>query len=126
MSAGTRYCRARTGRGGSGSPCVRAATETVETDHGPFAFCRLHRGVLGTRGGITLDDGSCIANQGQRGYCWYPDARVGVAQTAEASVRSCRVCGRTEDDCSECVARTGEPCRWVGADLCSACAEVPR
>lgn len=36
-------------------------------------------------------------------------------------VRSCRVCGCTEDDCSGCIERTGEPCYWVAADLCSAC-----
>lgn len=35
--------------------------------------------------------------------------------------RSCRVCGCTDDDCSQCIAKTGEPCYWVGPDLCSAC-----
>jgi hypothetical protein len=33
----------------------------------------------------------------------------------------CRVCGCTDDDCSECIERTGEPCSWVEPDLCSAC-----
>jgi hypothetical protein len=37
------------------------------------------------------------------------------------AVRRCRVCGCTDDDCSDCVRRTGEPCRWVALDLCSAC-----
>jgi hypothetical protein len=36
----------------------------------------------------------------------------------------CRVCGCTDDDCSGCVERTGEPCYWVKSDLCSACAGV--
>ena len=36
---------------------------------------------------------------------------------------SCRVCGCTDDDCSGCVERTGEPCYWVEPDLCSACAQ---
>jgi len=44
--------------------------------------------------------------------------------------RTCRVCGCTEDDCRQCIAKTGEPCRWVEADLCSAClpppAQVPK
>ncbi|HRI54500.1 MAG TPA: site-specific integrase [Pseudomonadota bacterium] len=40
---------------------------------------------------------------------------------APAPVRSCRVCGCTDKDCSQCVARTGQPCRWVAEDLCSAC-----
>jgi hypothetical protein len=39
-------------------------------------------------------------------------------------IRSCRVCGCTDDDCSGCIARTGEPCYWVDTDLCSACAET--
>ncbi|MEN6425199.1 MAG: ParB N-terminal domain-containing protein, partial [Phycisphaerales bacterium] len=34
----------------------------------------------------------------------------------------CRVCGCTDDDCSQCVEATGEPCTWVEADLCSRCA----
>ena len=35
---------------------------------------------------------------------------------------ACRRCGCSDRDCSECVERTGEPCWWVEADLCSACA----
>lgn len=38
-------------------------------------------------------------------------------------VRQCRVCGCTQDDCSQCVAKTGTPCSWVEYDLCSACIE---
>ena len=38
------------------------------------------------------------------------------------NVRHCRVCGCTDDDCSQCIERTGEPCYWVEWDLCSACA----
>lgn len=33
----------------------------------------------------------------------------------------CRVCGCTDDDCSQCVEKTGEPCSWIERDLCSAC-----
>lgn len=36
--------------------------------------------------------------------------------------RRCRVCGCTDLDCRRCIAKTGEPCRWVEPDLCSACA----
>lgn len=35
--------------------------------------------------------------------------------------RTCRACGCTDTGCSGCVARTGHPCAWVEADLCSAC-----
>jgi hypothetical protein len=38
------------------------------------------------------------------------------------SVRRCRVCGCTDDDCRVCIQRTGKPCHWVSEDLCSACA----
>jgi hypothetical protein len=37
--------------------------------------------------------------------------------------RACRVCGCTDTDCRGCIERTGEPCYWVGRDLCSACVE---
>ena len=40
----------------------------------------------------------------------------------ERKVRRCRVCGCTDDDCRQCVEKTGHPCRWVEEDLCSACA----
>jgi hypothetical protein len=38
-------------------------------------------------------------------------------------VRRCRVCGCTDDDCHQCIEKTGVPCHWVEADLCSACAD---
>lgn len=37
------------------------------------------------------------------------------------TVRTCRVCGCTDQDCRQCIQKTGSPCYWVGADLCSAC-----
>lgn len=36
--------------------------------------------------------------------------------------RVCRVCGCTDDNCIQCVRKTGRPCHWVEEDLCSACA----
>jgi len=38
--------------------------------------------------------------------------------------RRCRVCGCTDDNCSQCVEQTGEPCHWVSPTLCSACIPV--
>ena len=35
--------------------------------------------------------------------------------------RKCRVCGCTDNDCSQCIEKTGGPCHWVEEDLCSAC-----
>jgi hypothetical protein len=37
-------------------------------------------------------------------------------------VRSCDVCGCTDDDCSECIEATGVACHWVEESLCSRCA----
>jgi hypothetical protein len=37
------------------------------------------------------------------------------------SERICRLCGCTDDDCRQCIEKTGKPCYWVEADLCSAC-----
>ncbi|MFO0887566.1 MAG: hypothetical protein U0790_00305 [Isosphaeraceae bacterium] len=42
----------------------------------------------------------------------------------DPDVRRCRECGCTDDDCSDCIERTGEPCHWVEANLCSACADA--
>jgi hypothetical protein len=39
----------------------------------------------------------------------------------KAKEQKCRVCGCTDDDCLQCVMKTGEPCHWVADDLCSAC-----
>lgn len=35
--------------------------------------------------------------------------------------RVCRVCGCTDDDCSQCIKAQGYPCYWVEPDLCSRC-----
>lgn len=51
-----------------------------------------------------------------------PERRV--EEPANTTLRRCRVCGCTDDDCSQCIEKTGEPCHWVEADLCSACAEA--
>jgi ParB/RepB/Spo0J family partition protein len=44
-----------------------------------------------------------------------------ITKPKKTAVRSCRVCGCTEADCSQCIKKTGSPCHWVTSDLCSAC-----
>lgn len=44
-----------------------------------------------------------------------------VGEEAPAEPAKCRVCGCTDIDCRGCIERTGKPCYWVEADLCSAC-----
>lgn len=43
--------------------------------------------------------------------------------TPVVRVGRCRCCKCTAEDCSQCVERTGDSCRWVNPeqDLCSAC-----
>lgn len=46
------------------------------------------------------------------------------AQVIANSVpRMCRICGCTDDDCSQCIEKTGDACHWIEEDLCSACVE---
>lgn len=40
---------------------------------------------------------------------------------SKEKARKCRICGCTDDDCQQCIEKTGEPCSWVEDDLCSAC-----
>ncbi len=47
-------------------------------------------------------------------------------ESEEDGVQRCRVCGCTDDDCHQCIEKTGEPCYWVEEDLCSACAAEVR
>lgn len=42
-----------------------------------------------------------------------------------SEVRKCRTCGCTDDDCRQCIVKTGRPCYWIEADLCSACDPNP-
>ena len=47
----------------------------------------------------------------------YPITKIKTS----SPVSTCRVCGCTDNDCRQCIAKTGEPCYWVEEDLCSAC-----
>ena len=38
-------------------------------------------------------------------------------------IRKCRVCGCTDNDCRQCIKKTGYACSWVEKDLCSACVD---
>ena len=34
----------------------------------------------------------------------------------------CTICACTDDDCTNCYMKTGEPCHWAAPGICSACA----
>lgn len=53
------------------------------------------------------------------------DVATALLEFTPAGETRCRVCGCTDADCHECIARTGEPCSWVEPDLCSACTDPP-
>ena len=40
------------------------------------------------------------------------------------TIKKCFVCGCTDNDCTQCIERTGSTCYWVTEDLCSACANM--
>ena len=56
---------------------------------------------------------------------------LATAVDAFLGIRRCRVCGCTDDNCRECVERTGVPCSWVASaetdagPICSACVPAP-
>jgi hypothetical protein len=48
-------------------------------------------------------------------------ARLAKSLEFEPRIGLCLFCGCSEQDCSGCIERTGEPCHWAEMDLCSAC-----
>ena len=50
-------------------------------------------------------------------------AVLGEEDNCIAAPRTCRVCGCTDNNCQQCIEKTGVACHWVGPDLCSACVE---
>ena len=50
-----------------------------------------------------------------------PEVRLFLPPEEAALIQMCRVCGCTDEDCTQCIKRTGRPCSWVEDDLCSAC-----
>jgi len=46
-------------------------------------------------------------------------------QAGDDDLQRCRICGCTEENCQDCIDRTGNPCHWSEEDLCSACAGFP-
>lgn len=48
-----------------------------------------------------------------------------MSKLKAVKIRTCRICGCTEDNCLQCIEKTGSPCYWIEEDLCSACANNP-
>ena len=54
---------------------------------------------------------------------YYDSGKTPAAALAEYMEQACRICGCTNEDCSQCLKKTGAPCHWVAPDLCSACVD---
>jgi hypothetical protein len=83
--------------------------------------------TLAHRNGIDVAGAVLSKHDVNKGRRWAFDPERGYTRHVEedaADPVSCRVCGCTEDDCSGCVERTGEPCHWAEPGLCSACVGV--
>lgn len=50
---------------------------------------------------------------------WVDDVRGALLY--QVSIHRCRICGCTDEDCSQCIKATGQACHWVEEDLCSRC-----
>ncbi len=57
---------------------------------------------------------------------WVWVVKYRILSTTGRPVRACRVCGCTEDNCIQCIKKTGMPCYWVEYDLCSACMPIKK
>lgn len=86
---------------------------------------------LGARGDVTPSQYTAAQKEWRVLTEGWPRITAVSAQNAVDQIReltdapdACRVCGCTEDDCSQCVEKTGEPCSWVSPGLCSACVDV--
>lgn len=51
----------------------------------------------------------------------------GVLKINKCDKMKCKICGCTDEDCRQCIEKTGHPCHWVAPNLCSACeGETPK
>jgi hypothetical protein len=74
-------------------------------------------------GRVSCDECQGLRYRSNPPYGW-PDGGLNLDDATpvpERSVQTCRVCGCTDDDCSQCIERTGAPCCWEEHGLCSAC-----
>lgn len=88
---------------------------------------------LGARGDVTPSQYTTAQKEWRENTEGWPRITATSAQNAVDQIReltsevteagACRVCGCTDDDCSQCVEKTGEPCSWVSPGLCSACVD---
>ena len=53
--------------------------------------------------------------------CEFP---LNLQNAVDPDVQTCRVCGCTNDDCSQCIKALGHACHWVAPNLCGRCEDM--
>ena len=107
QARGTRS-RGVTSRWRSWASTLRPSTPCTPSTSGPRASTSR---TPTSSGSTTSATSSCDATE----------AAIKALRKRVGDVRKCRSCGCTEDDCKACIEKTGQPCRWIEPDLCSAC-----
>lgn len=130
--------KARSRKAEKAKAAPSAARKTAEPSWRKCPIGDLELGYLGTKlSGLygiktigqladALDDGRDVGlgTHQERVRALVDDAREDESGRSQpAPVRKCRVCGCTDNDCSQCIEKTGRPCTWAESDLCSACVE---
>ncbi len=64
------------------------------------------------------------SNAYDRAYMRDRKARLICELPPEPVGQQCAACGCTDNDCRNCIGRTGQPCHWIAINLCSACEYV--
>ena len=55
-------------------------------------------------------------------YAWY----ILIINVFRFRDGQCRECGCVQNDCRQCIKKTGGPCHWIEPDLCSACVKLKK
>lgn len=82
--------------------------------------------IYNKHGKLAAVYGSCIIDGGDGIILTADLANMLNLTRAEAAKAKCRVCGCTQENCKQCIEKTGSPCYWIEEDLCSACAPKPK
>lgn len=93
-----------------------------------------HQTVTGVRGDLEKDRAALQrgwrvlhfpATDKAQALTWAREAGR-LLRKIKPSWDDCAVCGCTNEDCSQCVEVTGEPCYWARPAVCSRCADRMR
>src|ERR1043166_6382785 len=60
------------------------------------------------------------------GLLWFSCHLAALVWRERSHGGRCRVCGCTDEDCSQCIAFVGAPCSWIDEDhtICSRCVDA--